>query len=122
MCLSVLMNVSSTVGKLESSPKWSSAAPAASAPGGGSGAGGAGGCSSPLTALERPSSCPSPVPLTTLTAHSAHSLNHVGNVGVHNMGGMQQGHPPPPFSLLNHTVNNYMLPDPTKSNLISQLF
>ncbi|XP_042240735.1 paired mesoderm homeobox protein 2B-like [Homarus americanus] len=108
------------VGKLESSPKWSSAAPAASAPVGGSGAGG---CSSPLTALERPSSCPSPVPLTTLTAHSAHSVHHGGNVGIHSsMGGMQQGHPPPPFSLLNHTVNNYMLPDPTKSNLISQLF
>ncbi|XP_066949627.1 paired mesoderm homeobox protein 2B-like [Macrobrachium rosenbergii] len=109
------------VGKLESSPKWSSAAPAASAPAGGNGAGG---CSSPLTALERPSSCPSPVPLTTLTAHSTHSVHHGGNVGVHtSMGGMQQGHPPPPpFSLLNHTVNNYMLPDPTKSNLISQLF
>ncbi|XP_076029075.1 uncharacterized protein LOC143017920 [Oratosquilla oratoria] len=116
-------------GKLEASPKWSSPPSSVSTPGSHSaGPVGHGGCSSPLLAaapMDKSPSCSSPVALTTLTAHST---SHHGLSSA--MGAMQQQQqsphshppPPPPFSLLNHTVNNYVLPDPSKSNLISQLF
>ena len=109
--------------KLESSPKWSSQSQNNPSSGNGNGGGGGGLGSSPLPGLDRPSSCPSPVALTTLSSTQQNALGINSSPLHYQTSAHHHHHPaPPPFSLLNHTVNNYMLPDPSKANLISQLF
>nr|XP_027227718.1 formin-like protein 5 [Penaeus vannamei] len=110
------------VGKLESSPKWSSAAPATSAPGGGSGAGGAAPPHRPGAPFVLPPPSPSPPSPPTPPIPCTTAATWASTPAWAACSRAATPPSPPPFSLLNHTVNNYMLPDPTKSNLISQLF